>query len=90
MSGLWWLQPGWTSTRCASCGAMIWPGGDPDWGYCFECFSRRIEDQNHQAYPDPEPFPCEICGIGEAVTTTNGYNVCSQECEDAALQREAR
>ena len=38
----WWLQPGWTETRC-SCGSKIWPEGDPDWGSCYPCFSAQIE-----------------------------------------------
>ncbi len=46
---LWWLQPGWTDARC-SCGAKIWPEGDPDWGACFQCFSAQLEQQ----YPTNE------------------------------------
>lgn len=34
----WWMEPGWRQTRCAKCGADIWPDGDPDWGLCYECF----------------------------------------------------
>lgn len=52
---LWWLQPGWTSARCA-CGKRIWPEGDPDWGACYECFSaslRRPEPSEPQ-YPGVE------------------------------------
>ncbi len=41
---LWWLQPGWTQTRC-SCGATIWPEGDPDWGACYSCFSQQQGEQ---------------------------------------------
>lgn len=52
---LWWLQPGWTETRCGSCGAMIYPEGDPDWGECYTCFSARLEQQS---YPE-EQFPEE-------------------------------
>jgi recombinational DNA repair protein (RecF pathway) len=39
---LWWLQPGWKQTKCCSCGATIWPEGDPDWGACFACFSASL------------------------------------------------
>lgn len=42
---LWWLQPGWTETRCAACGAKIHPEGDPDWGYCYPCFTQQLDQQ---------------------------------------------
>lgn len=41
---LWWLQPGWRETRCACCGAKIWPEGDPDMGICFACYSQQQAD----------------------------------------------
>lgn len=41
----YWLEPGWKSARCA-CGANIWDtGGDPDWGACFNCFSRQTNQE---------------------------------------------
>lgn len=43
---LWWLQPGWTETCCARCGARVWPDGDPDWGVCLPCFD---DEQNQRA-----------------------------------------
>lgn len=46
---LWWLQPGWTETRCA-CGQKIWPEGDPDHGLCWQCWN----DQWHAQHPEPE------------------------------------
>lgn len=58
--GLWWLQPGWTSAKCA-CGATIWPEGDPDWGACYACFSQQLAQQYPEPeypepeYPEPEP-----------------------------------
>jgi hypothetical protein len=45
MTTLWWLQPGWKEARCISCGAKIWPEGDPDWGYCVECFDARLDEE---------------------------------------------
>lgn len=40
---LWWMQPGWTDALCSQCGARIWPEGDPDWGKCYTCFTRDLE-----------------------------------------------
>lgn len=51
---LWWLQPGWTETSCANCGAKIWPQGDPDWGLCEPCFTAQLQQQY--------PTPCSTCG----------------------------
>lgn len=48
---LWWLQPGWTETLCACCGAKIWPEGDPDWGMCYSCFSASLQQE---LQPEPE------------------------------------
>ena len=46
MSGLWWLEPGWTDACCMSCGANIHAtGGDPDWGYCYGCFTHQLNQQ---------------------------------------------
>lgn len=42
----WWFEPSWKETLCASCGAKIWPEGDPDWGYCYECFNRRLQERD--------------------------------------------
>jgi hypothetical protein len=56
---LWWLQPGWTQTKC-SCGATIWPEGDPDWGACYSCFSQEqaaaqyAEDEAARYYAELE------------------------------------
>jgi hypothetical protein len=52
---LWWLQPGWTQTKC-SCGATIWPEGDPDWGACYSCFSQQQgeRDAEQQYYEELE------------------------------------
>ncbi|TDH35705.1 hypothetical protein E2A64_10220 [Pseudohoeflea suaedae] len=48
MSNLWWLQPGWTDARCP-CGANIYAsGGDPDWGYCQECFTAEMEREEYE------------------------------------------
>jgi hypothetical protein len=57
---LWWLQPGWTETRCANCGAKIWPQGDPDWGLCEPCFTAQLQQQ----YPE-EQFPDETALLAE-------------------------
>lgn len=79
----WWMQPGWKDTLCA-CGANIWQtGGDPDWGECYDCFSRRHGPS--QCAP-PAPM-CDICGEHEACAGANGYAVCSQECMDKALAK---
>ncbi len=48
MSGLWWLQPGWTDATCMSCGSTIWPEGDPDWGKCFSCFSHELAENEER------------------------------------------
>lgn len=45
---LWWLQPGWTETRCQCCGGKIWPEGDPDMGVCFSCYQREWNDKAQQ------------------------------------------
>lgn len=79
---LWWLQPGWTSTTCARCGAKIWPEGDPDWGLCVSCF----EEENN--LPVEQTPRCDICKTGEAVAGVNGHSVCSQECADRAADME--
>lgn len=81
---LYWLQPGWTSARCA-CGVNIHAsGGDPDWGECFECFSARYSQQQ------PEPtYRCDICKTGVAVASANGYFVCSEACDHEAMSRPA-
>lgn len=81
---LWWLQPGWTDTCCMSCGAKIWPDGDPDWGYCYECFSDRQQRESHSV------SRCDICKKAEAVADTCGYAVCSQECSNEAIHRKAK
>lgn len=59
---LWWLQPGWTQTKCA-CGATIWPEGDPDWGACYSCFgedlaAREAEREHYEriAYEEAEYY----------------------------------
>lgn len=49
--GLWWVQEGWTETRCSQCGVKIWPEGDPDWGLCFNCWNNRWQAQ--EQYPEP-------------------------------------
>ena len=50
MSNLWWLEPGWTDACCMSCGANIYAtGGDPDWGYCYGCFTAHMREQEIQA-----------------------------------------
>ena len=48
---LWWLRPGWTDARC-SCGAKIWPEGDPDWGACYTCFSAQFEEPQFLEPPE--------------------------------------
>jgi hypothetical protein len=81
---LWWLQPGWTNTRCA-CGATIYPEGDPDWGSCISCFEVSLPS----AQECPSAPPCDVCGGTYSVAATNGKNVCSQECSDIAADTEA-
>lgn len=46
---LWWLEPGWTETRCGCCGAVIWPEGDPDHGVCFSCFQHQYAEAERYA-----------------------------------------
>lgn len=62
MSGLWWLQPGWTETLCSRCGKKIWPEGDPDHGVCYGCFfedSQPEERFPEEEYPEMPPIPEE-------------------------------
>lgn len=73
---LWWLQPGWRQTSCARCGAKIWPEGDPDWGYCYSCFSDNLAKEHNSSNNNK----CEICNKYESVTNTCGKAVCSLEC----------
>ncbi len=76
---LWWLQPGWRDAIC-SCGARIWPEGDPDWGACYDCFSQPARE-----LIPPSPVPkCDVCDDHEAVADMNGTAVCSHECSLAA------
>ena len=80
MSDLYWLHSGWKSATCPYCGVNIWDsGGDPDWGACYDCFSRQHE-------PEPTlPMPtCDICKQGEACAGVGRFGVCSQECNDIA------
>ena len=83
----WWLQPGWTEAKC-ECGKKIWPEGDPDWGKCFECLTNSLHvgvDHGRDEF-----HLCDICGKSEAVTSTNKYAVCSEECSDIAYQKESK
>lgn len=86
----WWLQPGWDKARCASCGVNIkQSGGDPDWGYCYDCFQRR--NTPGESDQDQEPvYSCDICGKGRACANENGYAVCSKECADKTHQKEGK
>lgn len=79
---LWWLEPGWKDALCANCGVNIWKsGGDPDHGVCFDCFFQTAPEQH---------YLCEICLKGEACTSTNGYAVCSPECDHIAQNKETK
>lgn len=44
----WWMREGWTETRCAHCGAKIWPDGDPDWGLCYSCFNHSLDQRERE------------------------------------------
>jgi hypothetical protein len=48
MSNFWWLQPDWTETQCAQCGAKIWPEGDPDHGLCWQCWNENWHAQGDE------------------------------------------
>jgi len=86
MSDLWWLDKGWTSATCPNCGRNIWDsGGDPDMGICYDCFSQQYDERIEQI--EPPPLICEICSNGQAVTQTNGYCVCSEQCDREAQSR---
>lgn len=51
MSGLWWLQPGWSDARCGNCGGHIQrSGGDPDWGLCWPCMQNRVNRSEQDRY----------------------------------------
>lgn len=46
---LWWMQPGWTDALCARCGVNIHAdGGDPDWGYCYSCFTDNLNEERRE------------------------------------------
>jgi hypothetical protein len=54
VSELWWLHPEWKDTRCVECGENIWQsGGDPDWGRCYGCFSRKVERERSERQESP-------------------------------------
>ncbi len=82
---MWWLQSGWTSATCSSCGCNIWKaGGDPDMGVCPDCF------YSERYAPEPEPVPmCDICKVSEACACSGEFYVCSYECECEAQRRTA-
>jgi len=43
---LWWLEPGWGDALCGKCGTNIKSsGGDPDWGFCYDCFNDIQEEK---------------------------------------------
>ena len=49
MSNFYWLDPSWKQALCGDCGRNIWDdGGDPDWGYCYDCFTRRTEKRKQE------------------------------------------
>ena len=52
---LWWLAPGWTETLCSSCGAKIWPEGDPDCGMCVQCFTDKLEHERSMREAEEHP-----------------------------------
>jgi len=61
VSELWWMNKSWGKACCASCGVNIQStGGDPDWGYCYNCFNRQIDQREaerqaeHQHYEEME------------------------------------
>ena len=83
MSDFYWLEPEWKKTRCACCGNIIWPEGDPDWGMCYDCFSNYL----NQRYEPGPVYICDICGKKEAITEVNGFGVCSQQCADESANR---
>ncbi len=56
---LWWLRPGWTDARC-SCGAKIWPEGDPDWGSCCACFDAGLQQQDDEQPQDEAEYWADI------------------------------
>ena len=46
---MWWMNDSWGKACCASCGANIQAsGGDPDWGYCWNCFNNRLSEREHE------------------------------------------
>ena len=52
MSNFWWLQPGWTDAVCMICGVQIWPEGDPDMGYCYNCYCQQFAEQEQRCHED--------------------------------------
>ena len=51
-----------------------------------------LDTRSAQVLHEPEyPAPlCDICGAGDAVTTTNGYLVCSEQCDSEAIIKQSK
>lgn len=51
----------------------------------------RLLSQQEARGSDRVPIPlCDICGEADAVTTENGYFVCSEKCDHEARNRQPR
>jgi len=84
---MWWFDPSWRNARCTNCGVRIVDtGGDPDWGYCYDCYSHMVSQQQEYESPD-SPIVCSICKNDYAVCMESGFDVCSPECADEAVRR---
>lgn len=72
---LYWLQPEWKLRCCANCGIRIWPEGDPDWGYCVDCYDNKMKTtENFLEYAcEKAGHPC-LYLYGESQCTCKKIN----------------
>lgn len=52
-----------------------------------DAFFDALRNKREQREPEPQAPVCDICGEADAVTTENGYCVCSEKCNNEALLR---
>lgn len=62
---MWWMQRGWIESKC-SCGATIWPEGDPDWGACFSCFSAQLDERRQYEEEMRRQYESEMRALDES------------------------
>jgi hypothetical protein len=53
-------------------------------------FEEMLLAGSQQYRPYDNVPSCDICGEGDAVTATNGWFVCSEDCHHQAMNKEKR